>query len=239
MRIISLVPSLTETIAQWVDPSWITACTSYCVRPRRLLQHATIIGGTKNPNIELIRSLAPDLVLMHKEENRLEDAEALRSFTSTWVTEVASIQDVPAMLLELQSELGVSLEAPAESIRLHLQQPPEKKDRPRAAYLIWNDPVMVAGGDTYISSCLSWLGYENLFQDRRRYPTVEIKDLEQADTIFLSSEPFVFRKRHVRMFSERLPDLDVQLIDGRLMSWYGASSLEFLRNPEKSLGGHQ
>ena len=210
MRVVSLVPSVTETLAAWgLDP---VACTRFCERPD--LQH---VGGTKDPDVEAIVSLRPDLVVLDEEENRREDAVALRDAgLRVMATAVRSVADVAPQLGELAAAVGVD---PGPTLPLADESPPPPP-RVRAFVPIWRRPWIGLGRDTYGSSVLASIGVENVLEGDDRYPTVDLETMAALvpDVVLAPSEPYPFRPRH-------LEELSVvgrpHLVDGQDLFWWG------------------
>lgn len=235
MRIVSLVPSLSETVYLAGLENELSGITSFCTHPPQLHRTAQIVGGTKDPDVELLKSLRPTHVLANKEENRKEDVEALRDVCEVLVTSPKTIDDVPELLQSMGRFLNCSkLYDMAEkfvSIRNSNLETHEK-----SFYFMWNDPFMVAGKDTYISSALAEAGIENACA-RERYPewNPESKMLENVDRLYFSSEPFPFKKRHLISLREVVPKhVEFYKIDGQIMSWYGVTSLKLVESIAKA-----
>ena len=224
-RIISLVPSQSEFLFDLGLGERLVGVTSFCIYPRQLHQQATIVGGTKNVNEALIASLKPDLIVANKEENTPSLVASLRRFCPVWVTDVKTIRDVTKMMRRLGELVDRIPEAETIVQRVNKRFPSVLPNpTSRVAYLIWRDPWMVAGGDTFISHCLQHSGYENVFADRKRYPKVSIEDIKTAkpDKLLFSSEPFPFKQRHLLEMQDQLPDIVCEKVDGKRYSWYGS-----------------
>ena len=207
MRVISLVPSITETLLAWgVD---VVACTRFCEQPQ--LRH---VGGTKDPDVDAIVALAPDIVVMDREENRLPDAEALAERgVALHVTHVTTLADVAPTLEELAAAVGVA----AEPIAL----PAVRPSWATAAVLIWRRPWMALGRDTYGSTVLAHLGITNVLGGGDRYPTVDLDGLAAADLVLLPTEPYPFKERHVGEIAAAVAGAEVRIIDGADLLWWG------------------
>jgi ABC-type Fe3+-hydroxamate transport system substrate-binding protein len=210
VRVVSLVPSVTETLLAWgVEP---VACTRFCEQPSLL--H---VGGTKDPDVAAIVGLAPDLVVVNDEENRLEDAEALRAAgLDLHVATVRTVGDVAPVLAALADRVGAGFE-PWEPVA-----PAEARSWRRAFVPIWRRPWMSLNADTYGSSVLSTVGVDNVYADADdRYPAVTLEDAaaRRPDVVLAPSEPYPFRDRHVAELEAVAP---VVLVDGRDLFWWGA-----------------
>lgn len=205
-RVVSLVPSITETLLAWdVVP---VACTRFCEQPD--LRH---VGGTKDPDVEAIVALGPDLVVINDEENRREDFDALvAAGLDVHVVHVGAVGDVAPALEELAARLAV--DAPA------LELPPARPPHVRVFVPIWKRPWMSIGTDTYGASLLAHVGAVSVVAGER-YPELT---LEQAaalhpDLVLAPSEPYPFAERHREQLEVVAP---VVLVDGQDLFWWGA-----------------
>lgn len=245
LRIVSLVPSLSELICELGLLDYIIACTSFCIEPKELSKRARIVGGTKDPDLELIENLHPSHIVLNEEENRLEDAIKLAKLGKVIKTFPRSAEDVPEMVLNIAHEFQKPAEGQklSEKITAELSVLKEmKREKKRFAYFIWNRPWMLAGHDTYISKLLELGGFENVYQGKERYPQVELSELaeSQVDMILFSSEPWPFRKRDGIQLKKEWPSHpDIYLIDGKLMSWFGSTTLKALIELKSYLQGAQ
>jgi ABC-type Fe3+-hydroxamate transport system substrate-binding protein len=242
-RIVSLVPSLTETLCALGLADALVGITVYCVEPREVVAGKTRIGGEKNPDLEKIRRLEPDLVIANIEENLREHVEALRAWSiPVWVTYPRTVADGIGLITELGAVTGT--EARAGEIVDEIQP---LYDRVRSAasrrppvpvfYPIWRAPYMTINRDTYIHDMLSVCGGRNVFADRpERYPTVSLDEMAAARpaVILLPDEPFRFRRAHVADFAgyvevPAVRDGRIHLVDGKPFSWHGPRIAEALR----------
>ncbi len=214
VRIVSLVPSVTETLATWgSDP---IACTRFCERGD--LRH---VGGTKNPDVEAIVGLRPDLVVTDREENRRQDHEALvTAGLEVEVLHIAALADVEPELGRLAQRIGVAwtpepLPAPAD-----LPHPAARAGNICVFVPIWRRPYMTIGAQTYGASMLRYCGVEVAFADRDVYPTLCDADLsaEHFDVILAPTEPYPWHLRHLDELSQYAP---AHLIDGQDLFWWG------------------
>ena len=224
-RVVSLVPSTTETLLAWgVD---VVACTRFCEQPQ--LRH---VGGTKDPDVAAIVALAPDLVVVDREENRREDAEALAAAgLRVHVTDVVSLAQVPAVLSGLAAAAGIVPQPPhaAAEPAVARAEPSGGPSRPAATVAsafvpIWRRPWMSINGDTYGSTLLAHLGVANVLAGAAdRYPVVELDDIAALapDLVLLPSEPYEFRERHEAELAGALPGAACLRVDGRDLFWWG------------------
>jgi ABC-type Fe3+-hydroxamate transport system substrate-binding protein len=211
VRVVSLLPSTTETLRAWGhDP---IACSRFCEQP-----DLPTVGGTKDPDVAAIVALAPDLVVMDEEENRKEDADALAAAgLSIFVTAVRSVDDVAPTL----ERLAAALSLPA----FRHEPVVERRfvtESGRAFVPIWRRPWMTINGDTYGSSLLERIGIGNVYaDDADRYPTIESLDevrQRQPDVVLAPSEPYPFAERHRAELETVAP---TKFVDGRDLFWWG------------------
>jgi ABC-type Fe3+-hydroxamate transport system substrate-binding protein len=209
-RVISLVPSVTETLLAWgVTP---VACTRFCEQPD--LPH---VGGTKDPDVAGIVELRPDLVVLCVEENRREDADALTGAgVATAALSIDGVADVAPALRMLAGLVGVDSDCVEEA-----DTSAPVGERLRAFVPVWKRPWMSLAGGTYGSSLLASIGVDNVFADADdRYPTVTLEDARarRPDVVLAPSEPYPFRERHVPLLADVAP---VVLVDGQDLFWWG------------------
>lgn len=241
-RIVSLVPSQTELLAALGLDARVVGVTRFCVRPEDWKRRKTIVGGTKNVDVERVRALAPDLVLANHEENTREDVEALGAFAPVVVTDVATVDDAGAMIRDVGARTGTDRLAHALADRIADGFAALPAFAPlRAAYFIWREPWMVAGGGTFIGDVLRRGGFANVFERAPRYPAVSADEVAAArpDVLLFSSEPYPFRERHLAEWRARLPGVPCAFVDGEACSWYGPRLLEtpgYLRALRERLG---
>ena len=213
-RIVSLVPSVTETLLTWgMVPVGVTR---FCEQP-----HLDTVGGTKNPDIARILALAPDLVVMDEEENRREDATALGASLPVHVTAVRSWRDVDSCLDALARAVGAERSEPERDAFHRLALEPAADARLRAFVPIWRRPWMTVGGDTYGSSLLRWCGVVNVYEEAPdRYPTVALEDVahRRPDVVLLPTEPYSFEVRH---HAEVAALGRTEVVDGKDLFWWG------------------
>lgn len=229
--IVSIVPAITETLYHLSLDEQIVGRTRFCKFPADRVEQALNIGGTKEIKLDRIHSLKPDLIIAEKEENTKEIVETLEEHYPTFVFEIQSIDDS----LRMVKDLGKLVGKHENALLLHNQIEQSIADLPalknkRAAYMIWQNPHMVVGNDTYINSLLQRLGFSNPFVNfSGRYPMVTLDDLKNAqlDYLFLATEPFPFQEKHVTHFQNLLPDTKTTIIDGE-MFWYGAKAATIL-----------
>jgi ABC-type Fe3+-hydroxamate transport system substrate-binding protein len=220
-RVVSLVPSLTESVAA-TDRALLAGATDWCSHPADL--EVPRVRGTKNPDLTKIRALAPDLVLANEEENRPQDLDAIRAAgIPVWVTCIRSVDEAFASLSRLIEVLRPGPEpAWLQAARAAWSQAPPRHGQ-RAIIPIWRRPWMVVGRDTFAGDVLSRLGVANVFTDHgERYPKIDLPELIRAgaDLVVLPDEPYPFAPDDG---PECFPDHKIALVSGRLLTWYGPS----------------
>jgi ABC-type Fe3+-hydroxamate transport system substrate-binding protein len=240
-RIISLVPSQTELLFDLGLDKEVIGITKFCVHPGEWFRNKTRIGGTKTVKVDMIASLQPDLIIANKEENVKEQLEQLEKIAPVWISD---IQDIPGAFHMMQSIgmiTGKKLETTAliDQIKKDFNSLEEQqsKNKTRAAYLIWKDPYMAAGGDTFINDMMQLAGWQNVLSRTMRYPLITIDELKAKNTelLLLSSEPFPFKQKHIDELKAQLPGVKIILVDGEIFSWYGSRmkyAAEYLGNIE-------
>lgn len=223
MKIISLVPSITETLFDFgLTENEVIGRTKFCIHPENEVKNVAVIGGTKNLNIEKIISLNPDLIIANKEENEKLQVEELQKKFNVWVTDIQNLEDNEKFISEvgaLLSKEKLALEF-NENINEIFKNKSDKSPV-KVAYLIWKNPYMTIGSDTFIHEILIKLGFENIFKNEKRYPEISIDEMKKADYIFLSSEPFPFQQKHIDELKKELPNQKIILVDGEAFSWFG------------------
>ncbi|HET7616586.1 MAG TPA: helical backbone metal receptor [Bacillales bacterium] len=229
-RIVSLCPSITETLFDLgLSEKEVVGRTRYCIHPEDVVKNVRSVGGTKKIKAEVITELKPDLIIAEKEENPKVAIEELEQDFPVFVTDVRSYDDALAMIRDVGRLVDREEAAKELAEKIDTKFDFFGRVSPReAAYVIWNNPYMVAGGDTYIDSMLRKAGFTNVFRDSEgRYPTVTVEDFRKAapELIFLASEPFPFQESHEKALQEQLPDCQVVRVDGEIC-WYGSRMLK-------------
>ncbi|WP_164219771.1 helical backbone metal receptor [Virgibacillus sp. YIM 98842] len=228
-RIISIVPGITDILYSLELENEIVGRTRYCIYPKEKVAQAKTIGGTKKVKFDQIRELNPALIIAEKEENTKEIVEQLEKEFPVYVCEIQTVDDT----FKIIEDLGTITDRRVESEKLQseiataIQSLPSGHGK-KYAYIIWQNPYMAAGSDTYITSLLDKMGFTNAFADYDgRYPEVTEEDFRNADLdyIFLATEPFPFREKHIQQFSKLFPDVTVMSLDGE-MFWYGPRMIE-------------
>ena len=223
MRIISLVPSITETLFDFgLTNIEIVGRTKFCIHPKNKVEKVAQIGGTKNIDVEKIKAINPDLIIANKEENVKDQVEELMPYFPVWLTEIDTLEDNTQFLKELGKRLDKSEIANKwiEKVKDAFPQKTLNKDL-SYSYLIWKKPYMTIGHDTFIHHILERLGLKNTHIHQSRYPMIEISDMENSDFILLSTEPYPFQEKHKVELLEQLPNKKIIIVDGEAFSWYG------------------
>jgi ABC-type Fe3+-hydroxamate transport system substrate-binding protein len=234
-KIVTLVPSQTELLYDLGLLHEVVGITKFCVHPVQWRNDKTIIGGTKNINLQKIHHLQPNLIIANKEENIKAQVDELAKHYPVWVTDVFDLKSALQMITDVgivthtkkqSKNLVTEIENNFKRLKqtISLQQYLPKK----VAYLIWKNPYMTVGGDTFISDLLVKCNFTNVFKNHSRYPQISINDLQSAsiEILFLSSEPYPFSVKHINQLQTLLPHTKIVLVNGEMFSWYGSRLLK-------------
>ena len=236
-RIVSLCPSTTETLIEFGLSDQICGITKFCIHPESIVKNLTQVGGTKDPDLEKIRTLAPDLIFMNSEENRREDYEGLAKEFQVDVSEPKSVAELPALLRHfgelthctaVAEVAATSLEQALESLKQIREDRQDRESIFTYAYLIWRKPWMSVGADTYVSRLFEEAGGTNVFaQSEARYPEISLQALadKKPDFVFLADEPFPFADKHIPEVKQACPHAKVEVINGDDCCWHGVRSI--------------
>lgn len=223
-RIISCVPSQTELLFDLGLSDIVVGTTKFCIHPAEARSKA-MIGGTKNLNIEKIVSLQPDLIIANKEENERSQIAEIEKKFPVWVSDVKTIASANKMINEIgritnRVEEAASITQKIEALYSSFGNLTQPK---RVVYLIWQNPIMTIGHDTFINDMLQIVGFDNCFARHTRYPVISEQELIKAnpDIVFLSSEPYPFSQKQVDSFQKLIPQASIMLVNGEFFSWYG------------------
>jgi ABC-type Fe3+-hydroxamate transport system substrate-binding protein len=223
-RIVSLVPSQTEFLSDIGLEKEVVGISKFCIYPSHWLKTKTIIGGTKNVDVEKVRSLKPDLIIGNKEENTKENIEELREIAPVWMSDIFNLENA----LEMMNSIGEIVEKQEETqelvdnIKGQFDSFKPENLKLSVLYLIWRKPYIGVANDTFIDDMLKRCGFKNILADQTRYPVLEnLSDLN-PDVLFLSSEPYPFKEKHIQELHEIFPNAKIILVDGEMFSWYGS-----------------
>lgn len=232
-RIISVVPSQTELLFDLGLDTEVVGITRFCIHPDHWLRTKTRVGGTKQLDLNRIKDLQPDLIIANKEENVQAQIEELAAEFPTWISDVNNLQDALDMIESVGAITHKQREADEMNERIkanfsQLQTTIAIANKPQTCYLIWKDPYMTVGGDTYINDMIRYAGFQNIFEGQNRYPSITIDQLQTANCqlLLLSSEPFPFQQKHMHELQPLLPFTKIVLVDGEMFSWYGSHLLK-------------
>jgi len=228
-RIISVVPSQSELLFYFGLDKEVVGITKFCIHPADKFKSSTKIGGTKQLDIDKIKSLKPDLIIANKEENERGQLEELMQHFPVWISDIYDLPGALDMITRVGELVGRKAEAATltDNITQNFSELKRIPSALRVAYFIWRKPYMVAGSNTFIDSMLQKCGWVNAF-DLHRYPEIDADMLRDVmpDIILLSSEPYPFKEKHLAELNALVPSASVKLVDGEMFSWYGNRLLE-------------
>lgn len=250
-RIVSLVPSLTELLCDLGQEEKIVGVTKFCVHPYYLRQKKELVGGTKKVNADKIRQLQPDVIIANKEENTLEIVRELEAICPVWVTDIVTIDDTLKTIVDFGHLLDCRTEAQKwigkiEFGRADFNQFMSEKEWQKAAYLIWKNPYMAAGENTFVNEMLKLNKFTNIYVDNPktpgRYPEIIIQKMRiqgDPDLIFLSSEPYPFKDEDAFEVGRFTHHAKTVFVDGEMFSWYGSrlvKAFEYFKKLQLRIG---
>jgi ABC-type Fe3+-hydroxamate transport system substrate-binding protein len=221
-RVVSIVPSLTESVAA-TAPGLLVGATDWCTHPADL--DVERVAGTKNPDVARIVALRPDLVLANAEENREPDLERLRAAgVPVWVTDVRTVDGAFGSLARMLAACGLDRPRWLDEAAAAWDGVLAPARRRRAVVPIWRRPWMAVGSDTFTGAVLERLGVDNVLADSpQRYPRIRPEDLPPLDLVVLPDEPYLFTADDG---PEAFPGVPCALVSGRHLTWYGPSLVE-------------
>lgn len=221
-RVVSIVPSLTEAVAA-TAPGRLVGVTDWCTHPGDL--DAMRIRGTKNPDVDAIVALRPDLVVANQEENRVPDLDALRAAgVPVYVTDIRTLDSAFGSLTRMLAACRLDRPEWLDEAEAAWAAVPEPAQRRRAVIPIWRKPWMAVGSDTFTGALLARLGVDNVLgDDPERYPKFDPTALPPHDLAVLPDEPYLFTADDG---PEAFPGVPSALVSGRLLTWYGPSLTE-------------
>lgn len=241
-RIVSLVPSITELLCDLGLSAYLVGRTGFCVHPAAIVADIPKVGGTKDVNLEKIRTLAPSHLIVNIDENEKPTVESLARFVPNVIV---THPLAPIDNLDLYRLLGgiFGADGAAETLCRAFEQEYEPlRALPPAApktvlYCIWKDPWMTVSRNTYIAAMLALIGWRHwqlendyVASSAARYPTFDWSGdvLAAVDEVLLSSEPYRFTDAHVAALQQQIGK-PVRLVDGEMLSWYGSRAIQGLR----------
>jgi endonuclease-3 len=242
-RIVSLVPSVTELLAQWGLAARLVGRTRYCLAPKWIRATVPEVGGTKDPNLDRIRDLKPDLVILERDENPKAVADALTALGIPWLAlDIRTVSDCAAAWEQLGARLGAMDQAGPRAAALRKALKVRRKPGPRALVLIWRLPWMSAGPDTYLGDLARQAGFTPIGPDRWTVLAVDELCALEPEVVLLPTEPYRFNRTHRNEVQKRFPQAKVHLVDGPAMTWYlsrteeGLALLAALREENRDPG---
>ncbi len=224
-RIVSVVPSQTEYLYHLGLEQEVIGITKFCVHPESWFRNKARVGGTKQLKTDQIAALQPDLIIANKEENTKEQIEELAEKFPVWVSDIHNLDES----LEMMEMIGEICDktSEAQSITQQIKTDfqgfdPVVPSNPTCLYLIWRNPYMAAGTETFINDLLKRCGFSNLADSRYPEMTREQITQLQPEYILLSSEPYPFSEKHMHELQACCPTSKIVLVDGEYFSWYGS-----------------
>lgn len=227
-RIVSLVPSQTELLFDLGLGDQVVGITKFCIHPNEWYKSKRRVGGTKNLHLDIIENLKPDLIIGNKEENSQADIDALEKKYPVYMSDIFTIEDALQMISDVGDLTGTELIAKkiTQVVKRDLDSyVPQNKN---VLYLIWAEPFMAAGENTFIGDVIRRIGLKNCIKDSTaRYPELSLDQIAELnpDLIFLSSEPFPFNESHAEKISDVYKG-SIEFVDGELFSWYGSRMMK-------------
>lgn len=227
-RIVSLVPSQTELLYDMGLGDRVVGITKFCIHPEEWQSTKRSIGGTKSIRLDWIDELQPDFIIANKEENTKEHIELLRKKYAVYTSDIQTLNDALQMMEDLGALLHVSSASLDIISQIQRKYHPFQGERKTALYLVWKNPIMAAGKNTFIDHMLQVAGFDNYYyHSSARYPSmneIAVSNCD-ADYVFLSSEPFPFKK-YIGQMEKLFPHSEVVYVDGEMFSWYGSRILK-------------
>lgn len=225
-RIVSLVPSQTELLYDLGLGNQIVGQTQFCIHPKEAFKTATRVGGTKNFRVQQIQELKPDLIIGNQEENEPQRIQELMQAFPVWISQIYTLTDALEMITTLGTLTQTRSKAQklAQNIQNQFRTITPLATPKRVLYLIWKKPWMAAGRHTFINNMIERAGLVNVCEPLSRYPELSTEQIValNPEVVLLSSEPYPFSEKHKAELSALLPNSQIILADGELLSWYGS-----------------
>lgn len=238
-RIISLVPSQTEFLNDIGLDNEVVGITKFCIHPNEWFKTKTRVGGTKTVNFDKVKALNPDLIIANKEENTQSEIEALQKLYTVYISDIYSLEDSCQMMTDIGEMTDKVEEAKVVINSIQSNFEGLTQINKKVLYLIWRNPFMAGGRDTFINHLLTRCGFTNAITDKSsRYNEISIEEISKMDIdyIFLSSEPYPFKEKHIEELTQ-ITKAKVILVDGEMFSWYGSRLTGFKKYFENNIAG--
>ena len=227
-RIISLVPSQTELLFDLGLGSRVIGITKFCIHPESWHRSKIKIGGTKQLNFAKINELNPDLIIGNKEENNESQVKNLMKKYPVWISDISNLEESCSMINSIGEITNSATKSAVivSKVRQEFSKLTPLNSSKNVLYLIWKNPYIAAGKNTFINNMILACGLINCVLNTR-YPQLTNKEIKQLnpEIIFLSSEPYPFKEKHIYELQELLPNTLIILVNGELFSWYGSRLL--------------
>ncbi len=228
-RIVSLVPSQTELLYHLGLEKEVVGITKFCIHPKEWFHNKKRVGGPKKVKIETVKNLAPDIIIANKEENTKEDVEKLRKIAPVWISDIFHLKDAMEMIEKVSTICGKKALGRHinKQIKINFEQLIPLKKQSTVLYMIWKKPFMAVGSDTFIHHILTeQLGFKNVLEEQDRYPEISLEQFSNVDYVFLSTEPYPFKEKHIPEFQEYFPHAQIEVVDGEYFTWYGSRLID-------------
>jgi ABC-type Fe3+-hydroxamate transport system substrate-binding protein len=230
-RIISLVPSQTEFLYDIGLNTEVVGITKFCIHPNQWFKSKTRVGGTKTIDLDKIKVLNPDLIIANKEENTQAEIETLQKLYNVYVSDIYTLNDSYQMMNDIGLMTGKTKKTIEIINSIQTNFKDLKQVNKRVLYLIWREPFMIAGQDTFINHLLKKCGLNNAIEEKTsRYNEISKKQISllNLDYVLLSSEPYPFKEKHIAEL-EKITSAKIVLVDGEMFSWYGSRLTNFVK----------
>jgi ABC-type Fe3+-hydroxamate transport system substrate-binding protein len=227
-RIVSLVPSQTELLYDLGLENEVVGITKFCIHPEQWFKSKQRVGGTKTLKLEVLDALKPDLIIANKEENEQLQIEALCEKYPVYISNIFNLEDALQMIKDVGEITNTSLKANSiiDKISLEFSKLKSVSASKTCAYLIWKNPYMACGTETFVNDMLKRFGLENVFDGRYPECSIDVLKDKNPEVVLLSSEPYPFKDEHILELQQHLPNSNILLVDGELFSWYGSRLLQ-------------
>lgn len=228
-RIISLVPSQTELLYHLGLGDKVVGITKFCIHPNEWFKSKTRVGGPKMVDVDKIKALNPDLIIANKEENIKEQIEALQEIAPVWLSDIFNLEDSLDMISKVGALCGAQDKADEinQQIKYNFSDLKPLTNQVSVLYMIWKEPFMAVGSNTFIHEMLTaHLGFENIIGDQERYPILDNDNLPNPDYVFLSTEPYPFKEKHIAEVQPYFPNSKIMVVDGEPFTWYGSRLID-------------